>query len=58
VEAVELQRADAPLFAESVKNAVRGWKFAPAFRDGKAIPSKVLIPIRVVESQPAQFTLR
>jgi protein TonB len=58
VEAVELQRADAPLFAESVKNVVREWKFAPALRDGKAIPSKVLVPIRVVENQAAQFSAR
>jgi TonB family protein len=58
VEAVEVQRADAPLFAESVKNVVQGWKFSPALRDGKAIPSKVLVPIRVVGNQPEQFTAR
>ena len=58
VEAVELQRADAPLFAESVKNVVREWKFAPALRNGKAIPSKVLVPIRVVEGHSTLLTAR
>lgn len=52
VKAVEIRHADAPGFAESVKEAVKQWRFAPAVRDGKPVKSRVLVPFKVVPTRP------
>ena len=52
VESVSIRQADAPGFAESVEEAVKQWRFAPAVRDGKPVKSRVLVPFRVAPARP------
>jgi hypothetical protein len=35
--------------AKSLTTAVAGWKFHPLLRDGKAVPTKVVLPVRIVD---------
>jgi TonB family protein len=35
--------------ANSLTVAVAGWKFQPLFREGKAISTKVVLPVRIVD---------
>jgi hypothetical protein len=35
--------------AQELTVAVAGWKFQPLLRDGKAVPSKVVLPMRIVD---------
>jgi hypothetical protein len=35
--------------AKSLTTAVAGWKFQPLVRDGKAISTKVVLPVRIVD---------
>jgi hypothetical protein len=35
--------------AKSLTTAVAGWKFQPLMREGKAISTKVVLPVRIVD---------
>lgn len=35
--------------AKELTVAVADWKFQPLLRDGKAVPSKVVLPVRIVD---------
>src|SRR5450432_1202358 len=37
-------------FAEAVVDAVKQWRFAPAQHNGSPVATKVVLPVRVVES--------
>lgn len=47
VEAVEIAAASHPLFATSVREALKGWRFEPARSStGQAVPSRMRVPFR------------
>jgi TonB family protein len=57
IEAVKVGHSNTPRFAESVAQAVKHWRFAPARRDGQAIRSLVLVPFWVIPAD-AQVAMR
>lgn len=48
IDAVELQNDTAPRFANSIVQAVKQWRFAPAVKNGTAVKCRVMVPFRVV----------
>jgi protein TonB len=48
LEGIEVIEANGFGFAESAQAAIRKSTFAPAFKNGRAISSQVLVPIRFV----------
>ncbi|HHJ12666.1 MAG TPA: energy transducer TonB, partial [Chromatiales bacterium] len=47
VTAIRVQESSGfRLLDDAALTTVRAWRFAPARREGKAIPGKVLVPIR------------
>lgn len=46
---VQVRSATDHLFGESVRNAVRQWKFAPAKTNGTPVSMKVLLPVLVID---------
>ena len=37
-----------PHISESLVEAVSQWRFKPLLKDGKAVPSKVILPVRII----------
>lgn len=44
-----LSRGDEAI-AKNLKSAISQWEFKPAMKDGVAVPSKVIVPIELVEA--------
>jgi len=44
--------ADAAL-VEELTRAVAQWRFEPLYRDGKAVPARVVLPVRIVDATTA-----
>lgn len=51
IEGVKVGHSNTPRFAKSVAEAVKHWRFAPAYRNGEATRSLVLVPFRVVPAE-------
>jgi TonB family protein len=54
--AISIRSSTDPEFATAVIDAVKQWKFAPAQKDGVAVDTKVVLPIKIVDaSEPNAF---
>lgn len=49
-EAISVRSATDPELASAVIDAVKQWKFAPAQKDGMAVETKVVLPIKIVDA--------
>ena len=45
VEQAKVQRSSDPIFERPTLNAVKQWKFEPGLRNGRAVSSRMMIPI-------------
>lgn len=45
VQTVQVEKATHPVYADSVVNAVRSWRFEPAKVDGQAVSRQVRLPV-------------
>lgn len=55
--AVAVKSASDRVFAEAVVDAVKQWTFTPAQRNGAPVATKVVLPVRVVQSAKANIFL-
>ena len=46
---LHVEPAADPTLAASLTEAIRQWKFKPAERNGVAVPTKVVLPVKVVD---------
>lgn len=53
---ISVKSATDNVLADAVIDAVKQWQFSPAQRDGVAVATKVILPVRVVETAPAGST--
>lgn len=47
---IRVRSSTDPELATAVVDAVKQWKFAPAQKDGLAVSTKVVLPIRIVDA--------